>query len=195
MFEFKKTIHSKSAFTLIEMIIVLIIIGILLMVTIGLSWNQIQKVKNKTVKESILSEWQSRYSRNLWSSSFAWTIYDHMNITITWEKNSIDIEYIPRESESWEPIQNTFTDRFIIKKIIPNYKPEEYSQEIADSVMLQYTPYQLPCKWWDDESTDTGNLVLIMNVNDNQDYCFQVRRKNCRLVEMSESACNNINRE
>jgi len=193
MLGFRRIIHTKSAFTLIEMIIVLIIIGILLMVTIGLSWNQIQKVKNKTVKESILSEWQSRYSRNLWSSSFAWTIYDHMNITITWWKNSIDIEYIPRES--WEPIENTFTDRFIIKKIIPNYNPEEFDQHSEDSVILQYTPYQLPCKWWNDESTDTGNLVLIMNVNDNQDYCFQVRRKNCRLVEMSESACNNINRE
>lgn len=191
MFEFKKTIHSKSAFTLIEMIIVLIIIGILLMVTIGLSWNQIQKVKNKTVKESILSEWQSRYSRNLWSSSFAWIMYDHMNITITWEENSIDIEYIPRDG--WEWTQNVFADRFRIKYIIPNYDVNKLVQDTRGSVTLQYNPYQLPCKWREDESIDTGNLVLIINVNDNQDYCFQVSRKNCRLVEMSESACDKAN--
>jgi hypothetical protein len=35
------------------------------MVTLFLSGDQIQKVRNKTVKESILAEMQSRYSRNL----------------------------------------------------------------------------------------------------------------------------------
>ena len=62
---------SRKAFTLIEMVIVLIIIWIMLTATVFLSGEQIQKVKNKTVKESILAEMQSRYSRNLWSSSFA----------------------------------------------------------------------------------------------------------------------------
>jgi prepilin-type N-terminal cleavage/methylation domain-containing protein len=52
-------------FTLFEMIIVLIIIGIMLLVTLYMSGEQIQKVKDKTVKESIVAEMQSRYSRNL----------------------------------------------------------------------------------------------------------------------------------
>jgi hypothetical protein len=39
--------------------------GILLMFTVGLSGQQIQKVRNKSVKESILAEMQTRYSRNL----------------------------------------------------------------------------------------------------------------------------------
>jgi hypothetical protein len=37
----------------------------MLTATVFLSGEQIQKVKNKTVKESILAEMQSRYSRNL----------------------------------------------------------------------------------------------------------------------------------
>jgi prepilin-type N-terminal cleavage/methylation domain-containing protein len=56
---------SHKAFTLVEMIIVLIIMGILLMFTVGLSGQQIQKVRDKSVKESILAEMQTRYSRNL----------------------------------------------------------------------------------------------------------------------------------
>jgi prepilin-type N-terminal cleavage/methylation domain-containing protein len=56
---------SHKAFTLVEMIIVLIIMGILLMFTLGISGQQIQKVRNKSVKESILAEMQTRYSRNL----------------------------------------------------------------------------------------------------------------------------------
>ena len=88
-----------NAFTLIEMMIVLIIIWILLMSTVYLSWEQIQKVKDKTVKESILAEMQSRYSRNLWSSSFAGMIYDTMDITFsTWE-NKIDFTYNAKNSE------------------------------------------------------------------------------------------------
>ena len=77
MIQYKKIQNiSHYAFTLIEMMIVLIIVWILLMATLYLSNEQIQKVKDKTVKEAILSEWQSRYSRNLWSSSIQWTIYD-----------------------------------------------------------------------------------------------------------------------
>jgi hypothetical protein len=35
------------------------------MFTVSLSGDQIQKVKNKAVKESIVAEMQTRYSRNL----------------------------------------------------------------------------------------------------------------------------------
>jgi prepilin-type N-terminal cleavage/methylation domain-containing protein len=66
MISIKKLQHkSVSAFTLIEMVIVLVIIGILLMSTLYFTGEQIQKVRDKTVKESILAEWQSRFSRNL----------------------------------------------------------------------------------------------------------------------------------
>jgi prepilin-type N-terminal cleavage/methylation domain-containing protein len=57
--------HKYHAFTLIEMVIVLVIVGIMLSITMYLSAEQIQKVKDKTVKESIIAEMQSRYSRNL----------------------------------------------------------------------------------------------------------------------------------
>ena len=72
---------KEHAFTLVEMLIVLIIMWILLLFTIWLSGTQIQKIQDKLIKESILSELQTRYSRNLWSSSYAWIIYDHMRIT------------------------------------------------------------------------------------------------------------------
>ena len=81
---------SHNAFTLIEMMIVLIIMWIMLMVTLYLSWDQIQKVRNKTVKESILAEMQSRYSRNLWSSSYAWVMYNSLDVTLSEWDNKID---------------------------------------------------------------------------------------------------------
>ena len=112
----KKSVH---AFTLIEMVIVLVIIGILLMATLYLSWDQIQKVRDKTVKESILAEMQSRYSRNLWSSSFAWTMYDHMNVELTKWSNEFLFSYYTWNSE--EPfLTNRLVDNFDVEYITFN---------------------------------------------------------------------------
>ena len=118
-----------SAFTLIEMVIVLVIIGILLMATLYLSWDQIQKVRDKTVKESILAEMQSRYSRNLWSSSFAWKMYETMDVTFlewTWH---IDFKYNLKDGGENEAKKNTFTDKFVIKYIINNYSDFDFNQK------------------------------------------------------------------
>jgi len=45
-----------------------------------LSGGQIQKLQWETVKQNILSEYQSRYSQNLTSSFFGGQRYDRMHI-------------------------------------------------------------------------------------------------------------------
>jgi len=177
------------AFTLIEMLIVLIVMGIMLMVTLYLSGDQIQKVKDKTVKESILAEMQSRYSRNLWSSSFAGTIYDHMDVTFSWWSNEISFSYYTgnNSEESSEPFfTNQFIDKYTIRYITPNYDFNETPQEQISSITLQYNPYKISCKIWD-EGYD--NIIMVTRVNDSRDYCFEINQKNCRLIEVSEEKC------
>lgn len=181
---------SHKAFTLIEMVIVLVIIWIMLMATVFLSGEQIQKVKNKTVKESILAEMQSRYSRNLWSSSFAGEIYDTMDITFNSWDNKITFKYNTWDNEGW--IENTFTDRFEIRHIVKNYVynhgncPSE-----VESITLNYSPYQISCKIWEEENSE-NNVVLVISVNDNKDYCFEINKKNCRLKELTELNCETL---
>ena len=58
---------KTKAFTLMEMVIVLFIVGVVVVIGAGLTGNQIQKLQYKTVKEQILSEYQIRYSKNLTS--------------------------------------------------------------------------------------------------------------------------------
>lgn len=154
------------------------------MATVFLSWEQIQKVKDKTVKEAILSEMQSRYSRNLWSSSFAWVMYDTMDVTFsTWE-NKIDFKY--NAKNGGVGLENTFSDSFEIKYIAKNYYYTGISKGL-DTVKLYYTPYQISCKIWDGD--DIKNVVIVTRVNDNKDYCFEIAQKNCRLVAVSEEKC------
>ena len=178
---------SISAFTLIEMVIVLVIMGILLMATIFLSGDQIQKVKNKAVKESILTEVQSRYSRNLWSSSFAWKMYSSLEIFLNSGSDQILFDY---KDSTWATIiENTFMDRFEIKYIAPNYTWSASPSPVS-GIVLNYSPYKISCKIWDDE--ENTNVVFIARVNDNQDYCFEIDQKNCRLIEISNSRCSTL---
>ena len=176
--EIKNQNISHKAFTLIEMIIVLIIIGILLLATLYLSWEQIQKVRNKTVKEAILSEWQSRYSSNLSSSYFGSIWYKDMNVGLEKWKNDINCEYMDREHEN-EKLENTFVDNFNIKYI-------KADNDVKDNINLTYQPYQIKCKIWE----NYDSVKLVININDNKDYCFEINNKNCRLIELSEFNCN-----
>lgn len=182
---------SHKAFTLIEMVIVLIIIWIMLTATVFLSGEQIQKVKNKTVKESILAEMQSRYSRNLWSSSFAsWIMYDSMDVTFTSWTNEIKFEYNIKDEGL---LENIFTDRFEIKYIIRNYNYTESNlqEKLSESIRLKYLPYKISCTIWEEDEGNT-NVVFLARVNDNKNYCFVINQKNCRLVEVSNSKCETL---
>lgn len=189
-------IHKKRGFTLIEMVIVLIIMWILLMATMVLSWDQIQKIKDKTVKESILAEMQSRYSRNLWSSSFAWVMYKRLDVTFSWWSNEIIFEYFDEKSEDMEKekpiIVNNFVDNFDIKYIGTNIDFNNISgNENIENITLQYNPYKISCNIldWDDENK---NVVILIRVNDSRDYCFEIKQKNCRRTEVSEEKCNHL---
>ncbi len=175
-----------KAFTLIEMLIVLIVMWIMLMVTLFLSGDQIQKVRNKTVKESILAEMQSRYSRNLWSSSFAWTMYDHMDVELTKWSNEFIFSYYTWNSE--EPfLTNRLIDNFNIIYITTGYNFEQASDapSIDNTIKLKYIPYQISCEieW------NSQNVVIVTRVNDSQDYCFEISKQNCRLIEISPEKC------
>ena len=184
---------SYKAFTLIEMVIVLIIIWIMLTATVFLSGEQIQKVKNKTVKESILAEMQSRYSRNLWSSSFAGEMYDSMDVTFSGWSNEIKFKYNTGDNGDW--IENTFKDRFEIKYITNDYVWwKNATPEWVENIVLRYYPYKISCIIWDWVEDDGGNtnVVFVARVNDNKDYCFEINQKNCRLVEVSNSKCETL---
>ena len=161
-------------FTLVELLIVLVIVWMLTVFSLWISNDQIQKVKNKTVKESILSEWQSRYSRNLWSSSISWTIYKHMDITLSSWSNEIEISYFTWDNDENPFIENSFTNKFIIK----------------NDTTLEYYPYRIACKIknWEDE-LDKITLTININNRENADYCFELNSKNCRLIEVHSSKC------
>ena len=181
---------SHKAFTLIEMVIVLIIMWIMLMFTVSLSGDQIQKVKNKAVKESILAEMQNRYSRNLWSSSFAWKMYNTMDVKLVKWENKIIFKYdVIKKKPEDKDIENTFTDHFEIKYIL--FDSDNAISGGENSVDINYSPYKISCKIWENKN----KVVIVARVNDNKDYCFEIKQNNCRLTEISEEHCNTLTKD
>ena len=181
---------SHKAFTLIEMVIVLIIMWIMLMFTVSLSGDQIQKVKNKAVKESILAEMQTRYSRNLWSSSFAWKMYNTMDVKLVKWENKINFKYdVIKKKPEDKDIENTFTDHFEIKYIL--FDSDNAISGGENSVDINYSPYKISCKIWENKN----KVVIVARVNDNKDYCFEIKQNNCRLTEISEEHCNTLTKD
>ncbi len=176
---------STKAFTLIEMIIVLIIMWILLIFTVSLSGWQIQKIKDKSVKEAILAEMQSRYSRNLWSSSFAWKMYDHMEISFKKNANNVNFNYIAKDSET-SYLVNSLVNNFTIRYL--SYNGYWANPKSEEEVTLKYYPYKISCEIgnWNE------NLIIVTKVNNSKNYCFEINQKNCRLVEISETKCKTI---
>ena len=77
-------------------------------------------------------------------------------------------------------------DKFEIKYITTDYDHPSPSESIS----LKYTPYNISCKIWDNE--ENKNLFIMVRVNDSRDYCFNIHKKNCRFVEMSEFKCEDI---
>ena len=177
------------------------------MFTIWISGTQIQKVRNKTVKEFILSEWQSRYSRNLWSSSFAHKMYEYMDVNLNVGNNQIFFQYkivdndenIDKEgidendgNNRNQNIDNVFTDKFVISNIITSLNPATHEPiELKNLLTVRFFPYKMSCEWWEKNSDNSINtwsmeheLIIITKVNDNQYYCFEINHKNCRLVEI-----------
>ena len=167
------------------------------MFTAFLSWEQIQKVKDKSVKESIVSERQSRYSRNLWSSSYAWIMYKNMDISIESGNNHFDFSY-SGINNTW--IANSFTDRFHVTSIILNDWDAITSKiKRVENIVIRYHPYQMYCERGNLDSDWNINtwgmedkLIIITHVNESKDYCFEIDNNNCRLYEISETKCDTL---
>ncbi|MDR0607689.1 MAG: type II secretion system GspH family protein [Candidatus Peribacteria bacterium] len=107
-----------KAFTLMEMLIVLIIMGIITMMTMGFTGDQLQKLQQKTVKEAMLSDYQSHYTKNLTSSRYAGQNYTGMTITFKSGSDTIQFEYVQANNEGYHI--ETFSDTFELNKISTN---------------------------------------------------------------------------
>ena len=88
-----------KAFTLVEMLLVMVIMGFILMMGCYFSNGQLQEIQTKTVKEDLLSTYQSYYLKNLFTSVYHTQKYSHLNIEFSPDENQISFSFSGGKNE------------------------------------------------------------------------------------------------
>jgi prepilin-type N-terminal cleavage/methylation domain-containing protein len=166
----------KKAFTLLEMILVLVIMGIITLMIMGLTGTQLQKLQQKTVKDTLLTAYQNRYSKNLTSSFFAGERYKKMTITFTSGSNEVQFAYFTGESTD-AYFSDTFQGDFEVVGI-SNGSDVQFQNEVR----LDFQPYEIPCTI---NSGDNRNeAILLITMKQQKEYAFSISSKSCRMREI-----------
>ena len=178
--EYMKYIFNvKRAFTLLEIIIVIIIIGILMAATMRFGGGRVSFLNNKNVKEQFVSNYDQLYSDNMLSSYHLGEIYTTLNIDFVSWSSWFDYTYIKHDgSEISTDFSMIEAGSYFIKKI------EVWGHE-RDELNIEFIPYVLGCVINDetDETNETANIEVI--ANSDKSYCFEIDSNNCRLDRIS----------
>ena len=161
-------ILAKKAFTLMEILIVIVIIGILLAVTMRFWSGRINDLKAQSYKEQFVSYYNELYSQNMTSSFRDATKYKQLNILF-----SSGISY---QLDGVRPASASDFSSLLFRDFL-------LDSWAASSVQLQFVPYELWCGI--SSPTATGAVVSFhayMPENGKQ-YCFEIASETCKLIE------------
>ena len=171
-----------KAFTLVEMLLVMVIMGFILMMGCYFSNGQLQEIQTKTVQEDLFSTYQSYYLKNLFTSVYHNQKYSHLNIEFSTEANQISFSFLP-VSQSEESDSPSLTEMY---KSDFNLVSANLSGTSDFSwFTLQLTPYTLWCSFTGEnlgESIDDV-AVFILQAQNEKKYCFEISTQTCRIKE------------
>lgn len=159
----------KKAFTLIEIVLVLLIISILLVVTMRFGSYRIGDLKAQSSKESFESYYRDLSSQNLTSSFRDGVHYERLSIVLdTAMSYQLDswslVTYFPQDLR----IQNIFL----------------WSQTL-DFAHIVLTPYHLGCVFSSPGQHEDDTLRFELFVPENgKKYCFEIAHQTCTLREI-----------
>ncbi len=180
----KKPSKTKlKAFTLLEMVIVMILLGIMTMMTLQLSTDQIEKVQHKSVKEEILHTYQKYYTKNLVSSFYQGVHYKTLNIHFSSWDNQISFSFSGDNDD--EVGSGVLFGKFQITHLT------EDGTNTYDAATVSLTPFHLACAWifdWVDKIWTW--LWIRFLIQEQKEYCFEISSQTCRMreVECSENS-------
>ncbi len=160
----------KKGFTLIEIVIVLVVIGILMAATMRFGSGRIVDLKAQSLKEDFVGYYNEIYNQNMTSSYRDQKHYQGLTMSF----NSGMSFQIDDNPVLVAPHISVLTFRGLILD----------TQTVSSSVQIQLVPYILWCIL--SSQGITGNIFsfqLYVPQNDKQ-YCFEIKSETCKLVEI-----------
>jgi len=172
----------------------MVIMGFILMMGCYFSNGQLQEIQTKTVKEDLLSTYQSYYLKNLFTSVYHNQKYSHLNITFSPDENQISFSFLP-VSQSNESDSSSLTEMY--KSDFDLVSANISGTNDFSWFTLQLTPYTLWCSFTgenaDETPADSFDVAKFILQNQNKKkYCFEISTQTCRI---KEKACEEKNTE
>lgn len=160
----------KKGFTLIEMAIVLLIIGILMAATMRFGSGRIVDLKAQSLKEQFVGYYNDLYSQNMTSSFRDGKKYQVLTVTF--------------DSGTWYQVDQ---GPFVIDPKLSGLTFRELTldDQNIDSVNLQFTPYILWCVITSPLQWTTGQVFSFQAYvpENGKQYCFEIKSETCKLIE------------
>lgn len=190
---------SKKAFTLIEIVIVVVIIGILMLIGMGLNRSQLKSLKASTAVEALESRFDTFLLQNMNSNYHQGHLYQKAEIelkiasntdetsTMQYRFSSSDQEDVSNQSQTerkrWEFLPLFSHSRI---QLISLSALQKNTQENLKWSRLQiyYTPFQIGCKLLL-ETQESSEVLLQMQPHGGNPVCFQLKESYCRLQKIS----------
>ncbi len=168
----KKKLKFKKAFTLIEIMMVIVIIWILMAATMRFGGDRIGFLNNKNVKEQFVSSYDTLYSNNMMTSYHMWDPYTQLNVNFAIWDTGFGYSY----QGYWSA--NIFSDRTKVDGGEYEIIKLSVDGKGVDDTSVSFEPYILGCKInWSE-----ANLVDIdLLVNHSKNYCFEINADSCRI--------------
>jgi len=159
----------KKAFTLIEMAIVLLIIGILMTATMRFWSNRIVDLKAQSIKEQFIGRYNDLYGQNMTSSFRDGQRYETLTIVL-WKTNYYILDTLHQ------------MDSKVSEYVVTNLR-FHLDWPVFDTVNLVFSPYIIWCSVsGNDTLGDRLYFDFIVPENGKQ-YCFEIPSETCKLIE------------
>ncbi len=169
--------HSKNkvtkAFTLVEMLVVIVVISILMTLGMQFWWWQIGKLSEKVATEYITDTFHRTYRNTTTSSYHNWDHFEHVKVDFTvgsWDFG-VYYKYDDKDKREQEIVYDNTKPEFLISKI---------NDGELQSVTVKMLPNQLGCEVYDKDNEFISDLVLQFDIQVSK-YCFQLDQDVCRL--------------
>lgn len=193
---------GKSWFTLVELLIVILIIGLLMLMGLGLNWSNLKTLKSNTLVEEVKSSFDAFFLQVINSSSHLGQAYESAQIVLVkWENQPIisSFKFVSDENQNNDKkeeknlISSDFFSQvggFEIKKLLLNNVEQE-------SVSLLYKPYDLKCQMrigqanWASESRASevnpsqDQLFISLLPKGGKEVCIQFSSNYCKMQSVS----------
>lgn len=166
-------LHSfKKAFTLLEMLVVIVIVGILLAIGLGLSRENLEKLKAKAVSEEITGLFDMVFLQVNATNYQEKLNYTGIQLTLSKAANQIPYVYLG-ESDELTSQSGTLAGKFLITKL-------QIDEEEVEELKVLYQPFSPTCSLL---STDKEGKTAFFAVQPQgrKEACFQLNADYCRI--------------